>query len=151
MGKISGWRVIAGGVLAGLVLFFEQGYVHMMLLHDAGVELAKAGILRADFETGPAVKIQCILDLGTGILLAWLYAAIRPRLGAGLQTAIMTGLAVWLLLFFQAFVPNALWTPRLAPGAVYAALGDFFGLTVGAAIAGWVYSEHGGEGSRKGR
>jgi hypothetical protein len=149
MGKISGWRVIAGGLLAGLVLFFEQGFVHMQLLHDAGVELAKAGILRADYETGPAVKVQAILDLATGILVAWLYAAVRPRLGAGLQTAILTGLVVWLLAFFQSYAPQALWTPRLAPGAVLGGLGDLFGLLVGSAIAGWVYSESGDGGGRQ--
>jgi len=148
MGKISGWRIVAGGLLAGLILFFEQGYVHMMLLKDFGLEMVKFGLLRADFETGPAVKVQCVLDLLTGVLVAWLYAAVRPRLGAGLQTAIITGFVVWTLLFLQSKVPTALWMPRLTPDAQASALGDLFGLVLGAAVAGWVYSEPGDGGSR---
>ncbi len=30
-----------------------------------------------------------------GILVVWLYAAIRPRLGAGAKTAVYAGLAAW--------------------------------------------------------
>jgi hypothetical protein len=148
MGKMSGWRIVAGGVLAGLILFFEQGFVHMVLLKDAAAELVKLGMLRPDFDTGPAVKIQCILDLLTGVLVAWFYAAVRPRLGAGLATAILAGFAVWLLLFLQSSVPQALWTPKLAPGAELAALGDLFGLVIGSAVAGWVYSESSDGGGR---
>lgn len=148
MGKMSGWRIVAGGVLAGLILFFEQGFVHMVLLRDSAAEMVKLGILRPDFETGPAVKIQCVVNLLTGVLVAWFYAAVRPRLGAGLSTAIISGLAVWVLLFLQSSVPAALWTPKLAPGAELGALGDLFGLVVGSAVAGWVYSEPSDGGGR---
>ncbi len=151
MGRISGWRVVAGGLLAGLVLFFEQGLVHMVLLKDVAEELAKAGILRPAADSTTQVKIQCVLDLVTGVVVAWLYAAVRPRLGAGLQTAILTGLVVWVLLFLQSFVPQAMWTPRLAPGAELAALGDLLALLVGASVAAWVYSEPGALAVRKGR
>jgi len=34
-----------------------------------------------------------------GIIAVWLYAAIRPRFGAGLRTAIAAGAAVWLLAY----------------------------------------------------
>ena len=36
-----------------------------------------------------------------GIAAVWLYAAIRPRFGAGLKTALIAGIAVW---FFYRFL-----------------------------------------------
>jgi hypothetical protein len=36
-----------------------------------------------------------LLDVVAGIFLIWLYAAIRPRFGAGVRTAVIAGLAGW--------------------------------------------------------
>ena len=53
------------------------------------------------------------LDFVFGVFLVWLYAAIRPRFGAGPGTAIKTGIAVW----FAAGLMNALfmWPMELMP------------------------------------
>ena len=40
----------------------------------------------------------------SGIVLIWIYAAIRPRFGAGVKTAILAGLAVWVI---GSLLPNA--------------------------------------------
>ena len=37
------------------------------------------------------------LNLAGGIWAMWLYAAIRPRYGAGAKTAVVTGLSWWLV------------------------------------------------------
>ena len=37
------------------------------------------------------------LDFLYGIWLVWLYAAIRPRFGAGPRTAVIAGVAMWVL------------------------------------------------------
>ncbi len=34
-----------------------------------------------------------------GIVIVWLYAAIRPRFGSGVKTAVYAGLAVWFLAY----------------------------------------------------
>jgi len=38
-----------------------------------------------------------LLGLVCGIALIWIYAAIRPRFGAGVMTAVYAGLAVWFI------------------------------------------------------
>jgi hypothetical protein len=46
----------------------------------------------------PSVKTIIALNvwgLAVGILMVWLYAAIRPRFGAGPRTAICAGLIMW--------------------------------------------------------
>lgn len=153
MGRISTWRVLFGGALAGLVLFGGQGFVHMVLLKDLGEALIKEGVLITPEQakaTG-ALPIMFAVDILTGFLLAWLYAAVRPRLGAGLMTAIVTGLAVWALLLLQGSVPEYVWKPRFRQEAVTVGLANVVLFTVASALAGWIYSEAGDGSGRKRR
>jgi fructose-specific phosphotransferase system IIC component len=157
MGKISGWYVIAGGVLAALVLMAEQAFVNFRMLDPMWQEwwnnkeikdlmIAQAGL-------AGACKTMAVLDLCTGLVVAWLYAAVRPRLGAGLMTAIVTGLIVWALVLLQGYLPAMVWCPKFRQVMPVCALGDLVGYLVAASLAGWVYRERGdtGEGRRKAR
>src|SRR5260370_32663029 len=49
---------------------------------------------RTEFSAGENVAFN-IVGLVYGVLMVWLYAAIRPRYGAGPKTAVCAGLAVW--------------------------------------------------------
>jgi len=44
---------------------------------------------------GSMVGLFLLLGFGLGVVLVWLYAAIRPRLGPGVHTAICAGLTIW--------------------------------------------------------
>jgi hypothetical protein len=46
--------------------------------------------------TGSAIAMQVITQFVIGLLLVWLYAAIRPRFGPGMKTAVYAALVVWL-------------------------------------------------------
>ena len=153
MGRISAWRVLFGGALAGLVLFFGQGFIHMNLLKEFGEGLIKDKLMIGPDEARALGALPMMLGVSilTGFLLAWFYAAVRPRLGAGLMTAIVTGLAGWALLFLQADLPMAVWHPRFRPAIVVVALGNVILFTLAAALAGWVYSEPGDAGARNRR
>jgi hypothetical protein len=94
MGQINLGRVIAAGLLAGLILNIGEAGLHGGLL----------GPLTADAyqslgRTAPQGASYLLMLVGMtfvqGILAMWLYAAIRPRLGAGPKTAVCAGLAVW--------------------------------------------------------
>src|SRR5207237_8075943 len=41
------------------------------------------------------VPLFVVLDFVTGIGLLWVYAAIRPRFGAGAKTGVIAGVAGW--------------------------------------------------------
>ena len=60
-----------------------------------------------------------------GIAAVWLYAAIRPRYGAGPRTAVIAGLAVWVMAdlwsgiylgmgFMGLITPRLAFVPRIA-------------------------------------
>jgi hypothetical protein len=47
-----------------------------------------------------------VMDLVLGILLVWTYAAIRPRFGPGLKTAVYVAVLFWLLagIFYSGYL-----------------------------------------------
>jgi len=101
MGKINVGRVILGGIVAGVVGDLLDYPVD-------GVWLAKrwAVGLRALGHPGLAANQALwfnLLGLVVGLVAIWIYAAILPRFGAGVKTAIYVGVAVWILGFL---VPN---------------------------------------------
>jgi hypothetical protein len=94
MGKINWGRVVLGGLLAGLVLnivdFLTYG---VWLKADMGAAMTALGKSPAAMDS--AIPLWIALDFVSGIGLVWVYAAIRPRFGAGVKTAVIAGLAVW--------------------------------------------------------
>jgi hypothetical protein len=95
MAPIRVSRVLAGGLAAGVV----------MIVIDAG---ANAGIYGAAWANAyralglpgenPGIPVfWTAFDLVGGVVIAWLYAAMRPRFGTGAKTAIYAGLVEWLL------------------------------------------------------
>ena len=121
MASIRWGRVIAGGLLAGLIMNVGEAILHGALLARAGTEayLALGRTVPAD----PTYLASLIaLTFAQGVAAVWLYAAIRPRYGPGPGTALRAGLAVW---FFSAvyaalylhsgfagiFPPGVVWPP----------------------------------------
>ena len=96
MGKTNWKRVFLGGVVAWIILeilFIVVGLTYLKSIWDPAV-LA----LKPDFVDTIGFQIfWALLHLVTGILAVWLYSAIRPRYGAGPKTALIAGLAVWIL------------------------------------------------------
>jgi hypothetical protein len=94
MGKINWRSVILGGLLAGVVLNIVDWLVYgVWLKSDLGTAMQALGKDPASMDS--AIPLWVALDFVYGIGLLWMYAAIRPRFGAGPQTAVIAGLAVW--------------------------------------------------------
>ncbi|MHB1937779.1 MAG: hypothetical protein ACYCOR_14490 [Acidobacteriaceae bacterium] len=102
MGKINIGRVILGGIVAGIVLDVLGYLVDGVLLAPRWADGMKA-LGHANFSSSAVIGFN-VLGIVTGIVTIWIYAAIRPRFGAGVKTAICAGLAVWVV---GALVPNA--------------------------------------------
>ena len=49
--------------------------------------------------SGGQIAVFTIVGFALGIVTVWLYAAIRPRFGPGIRTAIVTGVVIWLLIY----------------------------------------------------
>ena len=90
-------RVIGGGLLAGAVMNFVDFLVNGVWLAARWTE--EATRLNARL-VDPAVTTTSIIgwtvsDFLFGILIVWAYAAMRPRFGPGLATAVKASLLVW--------------------------------------------------------
>jgi len=98
MTKINFAKVILGGLVAGLILNIGD-----YLLHEP-VMGAQWKAAMEDYGMpepgGGAIAFFVIMDFIIGIAAVWIYAAIRPRFGAGARTAIVAGLIVWFLGWF---------------------------------------------------
>jgi hypothetical protein len=96
MGQINWGRVIGGGLLAGLVMNISEATLHGGMLGQDGVNLFKSYGIPYEPQTWQVIALVAMTFV-LGIAAVWLYAAIRPRYGAGPKTAICAGLAVWIL------------------------------------------------------
>lgn len=140
MGKINVGRVILGGIVAGVVGdILDYPVDGIWLAPRWSEQLALLG--RTNFGASQFVWFDLFGILG-GIVAIWLYAAIRPRFGPGVKTAIYTGLAVWILWFA---IPNAafMWVSGLFTKhlALYTTLGALVEVVVGTIAGAWLYKE----------
>ena len=106
MSSINVGRVIGGGLLAGLVINIGETILNVVVLAQAMEDVLKARNLPV--VGGPAIGGFVFFAFILGIATVWLYAAIRPRFGAGARTAIIAGLAVWYFAYFYRASANTL-------------------------------------------
>ena len=91
MGKINLKGVIIGGLVAGVVLNIVDYILFGVLLKNDMAAAMQA--LNKPPMADSVIPWFVFLDFLYGIFLVWLYAAIRPRFGAGPATAVKAGLA----------------------------------------------------------
>lgn len=101
MRSINMKRVLLGGLLAGLIINIGESILNIPLM-GAQLEAATTA-LGLEPVGGAAIGIMMTAVFFLGIAGVWLYAAMRPRFGAGPRTALLAGLAVW---FFAALYPS---------------------------------------------
>jgi hypothetical protein len=139
MGRINMGRVVLGGLLAGLVINIGEFILNMPILGNQWNEALKA-LNRPPIDAGPPTFF-IILSFVLGILAVWVYAAIRPRFGAGPITAISAGLIVWGLAVLYptaGMLPFNLFPRRLL---FYALAWEFVEVPIAALIGAWIYKE----------
>jgi hypothetical protein len=93
MQGINTSRVILGGIVAGIVGNI-LGYVVDGVMLAPQWAAAMTALGKSEFSVNQIVAFN-VMGLVYGILVVWLYAAIRPRYGAGPKTAAYAGLTVW--------------------------------------------------------
>lgn len=97
MNRINMTRVILGGLVAGLIINASEFVLNGVVLADAmKVQFAKMNLQEPGAN---AMAVFVAMGFVIGIATIWLYAAIRPRFGAGPKTAAIAGLAVWVLAY----------------------------------------------------
>jgi hypothetical protein len=94
MKSINWGRVILGGIVAGVIVNISEFLLHGVVLKTAGEEAMKA-LGKSMPMSGSATAIWVLWGFLFGIGAVWLYAAMRPRYGAGPGTAVKAGIAAW--------------------------------------------------------
>jgi hypothetical protein len=133
-------RILVGGLAAGLLMIAIDALV------GATVLMPRYQARQADgtFLKNPQLPFAPLWILGffaIGLILAWLYAATRPRLGPGPGTALIVGLAVGLLAHVPYPFALACWSPagRLIPLVwMLSGLAEYVLATL---LAGYLYRE----------
>ena len=97
MGQINWTRVVLGGVVAAVIQFVAGFIIHGLILGPDWMAWGAAGHMPLALSHGAMTVVWIIVSLINGITGVWIYAGIRPRYGAGAQTALIAGLMLWLV------------------------------------------------------
>lgn len=86
-------RILLGGLVAGVVMNVIDGVINGLVLAPRYTAMSEAGLLLSEPRL-PFMPLWVLLVFTMGLVVAWLYAIARPRLGPGPKTAILVALAV---------------------------------------------------------
>jgi pimeloyl-ACP methyl ester carboxylesterase len=139
MGKINLGRVLMGGLLAGLIINIGE-FIFNGLLFVEEMNAAMAALNKPPVDASMIVWFV-VFGFGLGCMMVWVYAAIRPRFGAGVQTAICAALTVWGLAYLYptlGFVILNLFPRRMM---VIGTIWGLFELAIAGVAGAWLYSE----------
>ena len=140
MSRINIGRVIAGGLVAGLVWNVGEYILNEPILGDEWAAAYQA-LERPAEESATTIALFVGSVFVLGILAVWLYAAMRPRFGAGPKTAILAGLFIWAILYGFMWVWNV--AVGLFPNEVFTItlIWGFFQVPIATMIGAWLYRE----------
>jgi hypothetical protein len=96
MYKINWVRVLVGGLVASIILFLTDGFLHERLVLGYW-QAVYAGLGVAEPKHNAyALVYFAIFELGRGFLSIYLYALMRSCCGPGPKTAALAGIVAWL-------------------------------------------------------
>jgi hypothetical protein len=117
MSRINWPRLILGGVIASIILFFTDGIFHEKVVSADWQALHAALGIPPTKHTGLGVLYFAVFELGRGFVSMFLHALMRPHFKPGPKTAILAGVVAWIAFSVTGpaqFIPlgffsNALW------------------------------------------
>jgi hypothetical protein len=140
MGNINMNRVLAGGLAAGLLInVCEYGLNEFILAKDWEAAMKMLG---REIAGGSSFFRFIPASVVLGVVIVWLYAAMRPRFGPGVRTALTSGVVVWFLSYAYTglgwieleILPKQLFFVSILWGLVE--------LPAAALVGAWIYREN---------
>ena len=139
MNNINFGRVILGGLVAGLIINIGEYLLNEVIFVKQMEEMVHRMNLP---RPGGAFIVTAIgITFLLGIVIVWLYAMIRTRLGPGPKTAIVAAFVIWFCIYFYSGI---LYATLLGVPTWLMLIGFVWGFVeyVLAALAGaWLYRE----------
>jgi len=139
MERINTVRVLMGGLVAAVILNVGEIVLNELLLKKQWeMTLKTLGVGSVQVTT---IVLFVAMNIVLGIAIVWLYAAVRPRLGAGPRTALVVGLIGWFFVWLMGF--GGTWLIGLYPTSlVLPILGwGLFEMSATALAGSWMYKE----------
>ena len=133
-------RVILGGLVAGLVLNIGEFLFNGVIMASAMREWFQSHNLPTE-PTPTFFVAATVLTFLLGIVMVWLYALIRPRLGPGPKTAVVVALLMWFGICIYCGIIYALLLQQPMNLIAIAAAYGLVEYIVGAIAGAWVYKE----------
>jgi hypothetical protein len=124
MAQINWARLIVGTLIAAIIMFFTDGFIHEAIL-KTDWQAVYAGLRTAEPEAhGANLVYFAVFELGRAFTAMLFYVTMRALFGAGPKTAVLAGIAGWIASSLTGpaqFIPlgffsNALW---LKVGAIH--------------------------------
>lgn len=135
MAKINWGRLILGSLVAAIIMFVADGFMHEAIL-KADWNAVYEGLRATQPQPhGTSMFYFAVFELGRGFIAMMFYVTMRALFGAGPKTAVLAGVVAWIAFSLTGpaqFIPlglfsNSLW---LKAGAIH------FITTIVATIAG---------------
>ena len=139
MSKIKLSSLIVPALVAGLIINVSEFILNMAVVgKDMMAVQQKLGLPMIG---GSAMATFVLFGFALGFILAWLYAAVRPRLGPGARTATIVGFVLWFLGYFYGNVGMAMMGIFPARMMMTTALWGLVEVLIAANVAGYLYKE----------
>lgn len=132
-------RWVGGGLAAGIVIWLLEGLASLVYANHMQAALEAHGLAMA--MNASTVVVSLLMSCLLGVVLVFLYAAARPRFGAGPTTAVIVAVALWAggqVPTLVGYGMLGLFPSRLL--AVWAVVG-LAELVVAGLVGGWIYRE----------
>src|SRR6266581_9526290 len=139
MGSINMGRVVVGGLVAGLLINVSEFILNGVVL-GRDMNTAMAALNRPPID-GSMIVWFVLLAFGIGLMAVWVYAAVRPRFGPGVQTAICASLLVWGLAYLYPNVSTIVLGLFPTKLIVIATVWGLAELLVAGVAGAWIYTE----------
>ena len=139
MGSINTKRVVLGGLLAGVIIFVSTAARILVLREQIVGFLENYGVQGVGQTEG--IVFLAVYSAALGILIVWLYAAIRPRFGAGTTTAIAGGVFYWISIYFVPYAAFLRFDLIPIGGVLVHWIWTFVEIPVASLVGAWVYQE----------
>ena len=96
MTRINWARMLIGGLVAAIIVFATDGFLHEQLLSaDWNAVYANLGA-NSPAEHAGSMAYFAVFELGRGLISIFLYVMMRPHFGPGPRTAALAGVVAWI-------------------------------------------------------
>ena len=139
MGSINTGRVVLAGLVAAVIIFVST-VVRILALREQIAGFTENHGLQGLGQT-EGIVFFAVYSVALGILIVWLYAAIRPRFGAGATTAIAGGVFFWISIYFVPYAALLRFDPIPIGGVLVHWIWTVVEIPLASVAGAWVYQE----------